>query len=80
MSNASDSKETLCKSKSFLKVGTISVFCNNVINHMKVEESVENKNGWWNAVILESIGERLEIITVHRTVDSNTKSINSFKD
>ena len=44
MLNTSDSKETLDKNKSFLKGGTIAVFWNDVKNHVKAEESAENKN------------------------------------
>ena len=41
MLNTADSKETLDKNKYFLKGGTISLFWNDVINYMKVEESAE---------------------------------------
>ena len=77
--NTSDSKETLDRNKSFLKGGTMTAIWNDVVNYIKIEECTENKNGWWNTVMLESNGKRLAIITLHRIVDANTASVNSCK-
>ena len=77
--NTSDSKETLDGNKSFLKGGTMTAIWNDVVNCIKIEECTENKNGWWNTVMLESNGKRLAIITLYRIVDANTASVNSCK-
>ena len=52
---------------------------NNVVNYAKVDQCVENENGWCNRVVLGGNGKRLAIITAYRIVDANTKSINSAK-
>ena len=74
--NASDSVETLDNIESFLKGGTMTAVLNDVINCTKLEKCVENKNGWWNTVKVESKGKLLAIKTVHRIVDANVKRAN----
>ena len=52
---------------------------NDLVNHMKLEECTEHKNGQWNKLMLEINGKRLAMLTVHIIVDTNTKSVNSCK-
>ena len=75
--NTSD-KEILDRNKSFLKGGAMTAIWNDAVNYTKLEECTENKNGWWNTVILESNGKILAIITAYRIVDANTTSVNMW--
>ena len=43
--NASDSKKTLDSNEPFLKEGTMTAIWNDAVNHTKIEECTENKNG-----------------------------------
>ena len=62
-----------------MKGGAFTALWNDVINHAKVDQCIENEEGWWNRVVLEDNGKRLVAITVCRIVDANTKSVNSTK-
>ena len=57
----------------------MTAFWNDAKNCAKIEECMENKNGWWNTIMLESNWKGLAIITVYRIVDTNTTSINQCK-
>ena len=55
------------------------VVWNDAVKHAKLEECTENKNGWWNTVMLESNRKILAILKVCRIVDANSTSANSCK-
>ena len=57
----------------------MKAFWNDVVNCVKLEEYTENKHGWCNSAMLESDGQMLAMIKLHRIVDNNTKSANPCK-
>ena len=77
--NTSDSREALDQGKTFLKGGSFTALWGDVRNYVKLEERHEHHHGWWNTMVLEGNKKRIAIITMHRLVDNDTKSINSSK-
>ena len=77
MLNASDRKEELDISKQFLQGGPMKEMCNDATNCMKLQESADSQDRWWNEITLAGGGKRSLIVIAHVIVNANTKGINS---